>query len=67
MSKKEKTRPPVFDDTAAQQRKARDLYGDNYKASRSPLVPKEKPKAAVTNCLDDAPKDSRQMRKGQQL
>ena len=42
MSKKEETRPPVFDDKAADQRKAKELYGEGYRPSKSPLVPKEK-------------------------
>lgn len=64
MSKKEATRPPKFDETAAQMRKARELYGDNYQPVKAPLVQEERPKAGVTNCLDEGPKESRQMRKG---
>lgn len=45
-------------------RKARELYGDNYQPVKAPLMQAERPKAGVTNCLDDEPKDSRQMRKG---
>jgi hypothetical protein len=31
LSKKEETRPPRFDETAAEMRKAREIYGENYK------------------------------------
>ena len=67
MSKKEQTRPPTFDETAAEQRKARELYGEGYRPSKSPLVPKEKVNPGVTNMLDDKPKDSRYERKGNNL
>lgn len=42
MSKKEETRPPKFDQKAADMRKAKELYGEGYRPSKSPLVPKEK-------------------------
>lgn len=64
MSKKQETKPPQFDETAAEQRKARELYGEGYKVSKSPLVPKEKVREGVTNVLDDKPKDTRYERKG---
>jgi hypothetical protein len=57
----------VFDETAAEQRKARELYGEGYRPNKSPLVPKEKLNPGVTNVLDDKPKDTRYERKGKEL
>ena len=67
MSKKAETRPPVFNDTAAVNRKAKELYGEGYQPGQSDLVPKEKTKQGVTNVLDDKPKDTRYERKGKEL
>lgn len=67
MSKKQETRAPVFDNTAAEERKARELYGANYKPVKAPLREKEKVAPAVTNCLSDAPTENRKSRKAGQL
>ena len=67
MSKKEETKPPKFDQKAADMRKAKELYGEGYRPSKSPLVPKEKVRQGVTNVLDEKPKDTRYERKGQNL
>ena len=64
MSKKEETKPPKFDGKAADMRKAKELYGEGYRPSKSPLVPKEKARQGVTNVLDEKPKDTRYERKG---
>jgi hypothetical protein len=42
MSTKAETKPPVFDNTAAEQRKAKELYGEGYTVTKSNLTQKEK-------------------------
>jgi hypothetical protein len=48
-------------------RKAREIYGENYRPNKQPLIPKEKVNKGVTNCLDDGPTDNRKMRKADNL
>lgn len=67
ISKKEATRPPTFNEAAAEMRKAREIYGENYKPNKQPLIPKEKVSKGVTNCLDDGPQPNRKMRKADNL
>ena len=52
MSKKAETKPPVFDDTAAINRKAKELFGEGYQPNKAPLMPREKAKPGITNVLD---------------